>query len=234
MQSYNPLSSINPQSKSQAASLAEEIKNRIIDGQLENGKPFPNEIKFSKELNVSRSTLREAYEILKAQGYITRSKKGTFIKDRRNIAISGQFNAALELVHYNDLIEFLLILEPEAVSLAAKRVTSDELSEIERLMIECENSKSYGAVEDLNYKFHSKIRQACHNPLIISSMSAAYDQYTKKFIHRLVFNDKNDFLKKCFHEHHELFDALKKHYSKKASKIAYHHLSEDIKQYRII
>lgn len=235
MDSYNPFSAITSVKKSQSDILADDIKKQIISGVLPTEKAFPNEPDLCKELGVSRATLREAYKVLEIQGYISRTKHGTFVKDKEDVAIDGNFDASLELAKYNDIIEFLEALEPEAVSLAAQRATPEQLAEIEEYMIQCESQKDVpGAVETLNYQFHLKIRMASQNQLIVSALSASYDQFNQKIIRRLIKGDRDGFLEQCFKEHRQLYQAIKNGNSEEAKKIALKHLRADIKQYKLI
>lgn len=235
MENYNPFQTITSVKKSQSDILAEDIKKRIIDGTLPTDKAFPSEPALCKELGVSRTTLREAYKVLEIQGYISRSKHGTFVNTREDVAIDGNFDASLELAQYSDIIEFLQALEPEAVALAAKRATPTDLKEIEALMIQCESQKEVpGAVEDLNYQFHLKIRMASRNQLIVSALSASYDQFNQKIIRRLINGDRDGFLDECFKEHRQLYKAIKDGNASQAKKIAIKHLMADIKQYKLI
>lgn len=235
MNQYDPFKSIHIKKKNQADVLATDIKKRIIGGQLRPGKIFANENDLCKELSVSRATLREAYKILEIEGYISRTKRGTFANNKEKLALSGHFTASLELAEYSDIIEFLSILEPEAVAIAAKRVTNQQLSEIYKYMLKCEQSKNVtGAVEDYNYQFHLRIRLASQNQVIVSALSASYDKFNEKIIRKLIRKDRDGFLDQCFKEHRQLFQAIQVGNSTTAKKIAYKHLMEDIEQYELI
>jgi len=187
MNEYNPLSKIDTAKKTQSDNLAREIKKLIIDGELKTNVTFKNENEMCKLLNVSRSTLREAYKILEIEGYISRTKHGTYVNGRNYVAINGNFNASLELAQYNDLIEFLCILETEAVSLAASRVQKDQLAEIEKYKNLCDQYRyNQGAIQEYNDQFHLQIRMASNNKLIVSALSASYEQFNRNIIRTLI------------------------------------------------
>lgn len=233
MTEYNPLLKLVPENKSQADQLADNLKSMIITKQLTPEKSFPNENEMCKLLKVSRSTLREAYKILEIQGYILRSKHGTYVQKTEDVALNGSFNASLELSRYADLIEFLIILETEAVYLAAERATKEEIAEIEKIMIQCEeNCRIPGAIEELNYQFHLKIRMASNNKLIVSALSAAYDQFNHKIIHKLIYDDQEGFMDQCIEDHRNLFAAIKGHRPDEAKRIAKEHLLRDVELYK--
>lgn len=230
---YNPFQTIDTRKKTQADQLADDLKRMILIKQIEPKKPFPNENEMCGLLNVSRSTLREAYKILEIKGYISRTKHGTFVKEIDEVAINGSFSASLELSKYNDLIDFLLILETEAVYLAAQRITDEELLKIEEIMHQCEeNCHTPGAIETLNYQFHLQIRMASKNKLIVSALSATYDQFNQTIIHKLIVEDREGFMEQCLKDHRALFQAIKEKDAAKAKKIAYDHLLRDVELYK--
>ena len=232
MNTYNPFLKIAAEErKSHADLLAEELKRMIITGQLTPEHAFPNENELCRQLNVSRSTLREAYKILEIQGYISRTKHGTYVKEKNNMAINGSFSASLELSQYNELIEFVNILEAEAVYLAAERATNEQLAEIEKYMKLCEENEYIpGAIEEFNYKFHLAIRIASNNQLLVSALSASYETFNQKIIKKLLI--KREFLDQCMEQHRLLFDAIQNRRAEVARKLSYEHLMSDIEQYK--
>lgn len=60
--------------------LRQQIRNNIIDGTWPAGHELPSEPKLAKELNVSRATVKQAYDGLVNEGLIKRAQgKGTFV-----------------------------------------------------------------------------------------------------------------------------------------------------------
>ena len=172
--------------KTQSDFLADRIKDMIIDEELQDGFTFPNEAEFCKILNVSRSTLREAYKILDTQGFIRRTKRGTYIRSREEIAEQGNFTASLELSSYREMCEFVCALEPEAVYLAAKKITDAELAELARLMEAVEAcGDDYKAVMKKNSAFHGFIRKVADDHLITSALSAYYDSVSQQIVENI-------------------------------------------------
>ncbi|RKQ32683.1 GntR family transcriptional regulator [Oceanobacillus halophilus] len=63
--------------------VIEQIKEKINNGELEPGERLPSETAFSKELGVSRNTLREALRILEEENIIVRKHGiGTFVNNK--------------------------------------------------------------------------------------------------------------------------------------------------------
>ncbi|WP_164914405.1 FadR/GntR family transcriptional regulator [Aminipila luticellarii] len=217
--------------KTQSDFLADKIKEMIVSRELDDGFVFPNENEFCKKLNVSRSTLREAYKILDTQGFIRRTKHGTYIKCREDIAKQGNFMASLELADNRELIEFVCALEPEAVFLAAKNIDEEGITRLEALMNECEEvADNWRELLVKNYEFHAYIRSLANNNLITSALTAYYDIFNQQIIENIYSRstDTSAFRKESLQQHRELFHAIKNHEAEKAKNIAYDHLSYDI------
>lgn len=74
--------------------LEQFMITNIENGSLKNGEMVPPEKELAKELNISRTTIRQAFSDLAAKGYIDRLKaKGTFISTPK---IYGEFIQKLE------------------------------------------------------------------------------------------------------------------------------------------
>lgn len=217
--------------KTQSDFLAEKIKDMIVSHEMDEGFVFPNENDFCKRLNVSRGTLREAYKILDTQGFIQRTKHGTYVKCRDDIAKQGNFVASLELADEKEMVEFICTLEPEAVFLAAQKSTAADMEKLRPLMDACEEAgDDWRLMLPRNYEFHSFIRGMSDNNLIMSALSAYYDIFNQQIIGSIYATTKNTdaFRKKSFAEHRELFDAIEKNDAERAKAIEYNHLREDI------
>ena len=76
-------------------SLMEELKSKILSGEIRPGAKLPSENELAQEYEISRHTVRKALAILVTDGYITtKHGKGTFCSDRmahrknsKNIAV---------------------------------------------------------------------------------------------------------------------------------------------------
>ncbi|WP_164981353.1 GntR family transcriptional regulator [Silvibacterium dinghuense] len=68
--------------------LYQQIKNwllyKIEAGQFAEGDGIPSEVDFSRSLDVSRATVRQAFYELRLEGHVTRDKgRGTFVSPRK-------------------------------------------------------------------------------------------------------------------------------------------------------
>lgn len=222
--------------KTQSDYLADKIRNMIISRDLGDNFNFPNELEFSKKLNVSRATLREAYKVLATQGFLRIAKHGTYVKDRQDIAKQGAFTASLDLADKREMLEFVCALEPQAVYLAAQKIDAAGLKTLEEMLIACEtvadNSKE---LIEKNYEFHAYIRELAKNTLITSALAAYYDIFNQQIIGKIYSSDVDivEFRTNSLKQHRELFQAFKNNDADKARDIAYQHLIDDIEGHEI-
>lgn len=152
-------------------SIAEDILAMItIEKRFLPGGQLPNEIDLSTELNISRTTLREAIRILVTNGILEIKRgKGTFVKN--NIDLNDTMQSFNELAHARinakDLYEMRLIFEPEAAYYATLRASDAELIRILKYGKEIERKINQGQDRtDVEQKFHQEIAKATHNEFI--------------------------------------------------------------------
>ncbi len=171
-----------PRTESLSERVADDILAMItIDNKFSIGDKLPNENALAEELQVSRTTLREAVRILVANNILEiRRGKGTFVA---NYELNGDFGfgelAKIKL-KVKDLYEMRLIFEPQAAYYAAKRATDKELTRIlhygklveEKIL----NNEDRTEVEQA---FHKSIAKATHNEFMNKLMPILYKAIDK-------------------------------------------------------
>lgn len=169
--------------------LYQKISALIINGDLPEGYVFMNEAQLCEQLNVGRSTLREAYKALELTGYVTRSKRGgTVVNGQKEILAATPLKKSLERADKNDFNEYRLVFETANARGAADRRTEEELAELKELskqMRECSLSDEGGHLElqRLDKEFHFKIASMTHNDLfrqMMMVMSQMWDEGVRK------------------------------------------------------
>jgi len=158
-------------------SIADTLLSMItIEKRFSAGDKLPNENELSEELNISRTTLREAIRILVAYNVLEIQRgKGTFVTQ---VAFEQQSNLGqLSDIKVNakDLYEMRLIFEPEAAYLAAIRGTDAEIKRILDFGEKIEQEiKSGQDRTDNEHSFHKAIAQATHNEFMNQLMPILY------------------------------------------------------------
>lgn len=131
------------------------------------GSKLPNELELSQELEVSRTTLREAISFLVAQNVLEiRRGKGTYVAE--TLPDSGMDLTSLAGIRSRgrarDLFEMRLIFEPATVALACERASDEELQQIRKKAEQMERIAAEGGDWPLaDQEFHWAIIKASHN-----------------------------------------------------------------------
>ena len=137
----------------------------VDEGLYPPGSKLPNELELCRFLDVSRTTLREAFSTLVAQGVLEiRRGKGTFVAEK--LPDRGLDLSALPPMHSRakDLFEMRLIFEPATVALACRRASDEELEQIRFLAGEVERIAAEGGDWPLaDQEFHLALIRASHN-----------------------------------------------------------------------
>ncbi len=152
--------------------LSEQTADRLYEmiaaeGRYLPGSKLPNENELSADLQVSRTTLREAISFLVAQGVLEiRRGRGTFVAEE--LPAAGVDLTALadmrSRVRAKDLFEMRLIFEPATVALACLRATDEELEQIRKKAERVERIAAEGGDWPLaDQEFHWAIMKASHN-----------------------------------------------------------------------
>ena len=114
-----------------ADAVAESIKELICTGKYAVGQKLPTEAKFCEELHVSRTSVREAFRLLQAQGYVElRPGKGAFVADFQTGQQVNWFE--VDDAKYNDYMEVRVAIETLAVRLAVERATEAQIRDFWR------------------------------------------------------------------------------------------------------
>jgi DNA-binding FadR family transcriptional regulator len=133
---------------------------------------LPAERDLSVQLGLSRSALREALEVLEAQGKVWRHVgQGTFVGTR-----PAPEPAELSLVTARtspaEMLETRLLLEPMLARMAALRATEAEIAQMQRLLEKSEGAHDAKTWELWDGRLHRAVAEAAHNGLLLSIFDA--------------------------------------------------------------
>ncbi len=171
---------ISPYAPIQSARLykqvAEQIKDRILSGQLQHGDKLPVESELAKIFGVSRIVIREAMKELAQTGLIEiRPGRGTFVVDdtsrvaQHSLDMAMQMSQAISIAQVTDI---RAILEPEIAYRAALNANADDLqsisASIEKMDTLLNDSPEFLR---LDREFHIGLANATHNSLILLLLS---------------------------------------------------------------
>jgi DNA-binding FadR family transcriptional regulator len=152
--------------------IFKKISALIREGEFPVGSRLPTERELAERYGVSRPTIREAIIALAAKEEVSvKGGSGAYVLG--NNLINDNFGREISAF---ELLEARVLLEGEAVALAARMIKQDELEELEKALrkIELEDvidTSSSGA----DRQFHTLIAQATHNRVIAKQISFLWD-----------------------------------------------------------
>lgn len=200
---------IKPESKGLTLVVAKRVKEMIINSNLQPGTKLPSESELMNLFGMSRSTIREAMNLLKAENVIEIKRgKGTFVSKQPGMS---QDPLGLDFVDQDglliDLLEARLVIEPEITFLAALKATDEELAVLEESLEKIEEMTVHSNEHTrLDIEFHTAIAKCTNNnvlhkvvPIICESITRSYPK---------TFSVPGG-LERSLKSHRNIFDAIK-------------------------
>ncbi|HZT68487.1 MAG TPA: FadR/GntR family transcriptional regulator [Terriglobia bacterium] len=193
------------------------LKSFLQSENVRVGSKLPSERRLASMLNVGRPSIREVLRSLNILG-IVKSKQGdgTYLISSIHRLLSDPdhiltFQESLDLA---ELAEARFIIEPTIASLAAKRASREELSQIEahlRGMHGSLNDRTKFLEHDL--QFHLSIVKACGNDVLKRMMSVVLKGL---FDHGAQLVKNYSDLGAIYRLHTDIFRAIENHDSRRA------------------
>lgn len=209
--------------KSLVETVSDAITKLIVDNDLKIGDKIPNEFELAEELNVGRSTVREAIKALVSRNVlVVKRGVGTFISSKAGVADDP---LGLDFVKdraklAQDLLEVRFMIEPEIASIAAIKATEEELihltelcDEVEKLILSKENHRK----KDI--EFHTEIAKISKNQ-VVATLIPIIDKSIEIFIELT----KSALEKETIETHRDIVEAIRNKDPKGAYDAMYLHL----------
>ncbi len=154
--------------------IADQIEQRILNGELRSGDRLPTERVLAEQFQASRTAVREAMKILAQKGLVEmRPGRGTIVINGAPEAMQNSIGLVMKLQvgevgGSDNLVEVREILETEIAALAAARATEDEIAamrEAIRVMdVSLSDADAYITADN---QFHRALAKATQNSLIL-------------------------------------------------------------------
>lgn len=192
-------------------SVLDAIKKMIVEHKYTPGDKFYSENELSKQLQVSRSSVREAIKILEATGHVTvRHGKGIFIAD----FTSEKFEPFVNWLQSNeqhifDHFEVRLIIEPKAAAFAAKKADAEDIRKMEKVLAQFTlhtEQRNITEIIKCDRDFHRRLAAATKNSTLHVLMKAVTTSLPDGWISSLHTPGR---IEKTIHEHIAILEAVK-------------------------
>lgn len=191
-----------------SAAIARKINNMIIQQNMKQGTKLPSETQMAEWYKVSRSTIREAMKILKAQNIVTiRQGDGTYISDNTGMR---EDPLGLRYVEKETLAEGIfearLLIEPQIAMLAAERATPEEIRELGEIVEQMKKTDYMSPARlELDIQFHTLIAKCSKNPVFNQLIPVIYETIEKGIV---ILLESEESHKRAQHMHEEIYRAF--------------------------
>jgi GntR family transcriptional regulator, transcriptional repressor for pyruvate dehydrogenase complex len=215
--------------------VIEQIKQMIIDGTLKTGDKLPTERVLSEELQVSRTSIREALRALQIIGLVDcRQGEGNFINKEFENSLFEPLSMMFMLQESSsiEILELRRVIEAETAKMAAKKITDEELKSLGMLLKSFDNINNEEDNSEIDKKFHYEIAKASGNFLIFSilnAISSLMDAFIKDARKKILSEEDN--IEVLAKQHWYIYEALQNHDPEKASEAMVKHLDFTNKYY---
>jgi DNA-binding FadR family transcriptional regulator len=171
--------------------IVEQIRERIVRGELRAGDRLPPERELAVAFGASRTAVREALKTLAQMGLVEMAPgRGTVVTDNTSHAMRSSISLMMRVGRLGSpdyLVELREIIEPEIAALAAERADAAEVAAlrkaIERMDAALHYSEAYIVADN---DFHRTLALATRNPLILSLVDSIVDLLAEQ--RKLIFS----------------------------------------------
>ena len=207
----------------------EQMRSLLIDQTWSAGDKLPSENELSETFGVSRMTIRQAMQKLKALGLIeTRTGSGSFV---REVSPEDALQDLIPLMYIGSpsqehVFQFREMIDSESVRIATPRSDEKALGELEKILkgmkaaAKADDAKSFS---DLDLQFHMKIVELTGNPMMVK----AYDillHILEESMHSVIEKMKYD---PALDYHKRILDAMRSKDAAKAEKLMREHIRKN-------
>lgn len=161
-----------------AKPLVEKASERLLELILERGyevgDKLPNEYELAQDLEVGRSTVREAVRSLATRNILeVRQGSGTYISSKKEYQRIPRFFFGRDRVKLTtDLFEVRYLLEPRIAERVAQFASDEDIARLEEIVLAIEEAVAAGDTKhlELDVKFHCMLAEMSGNLAMTSLM----------------------------------------------------------------
>ena len=193
--------------------IAAQVLSLIKERHLAPGEKLPPERELAAMLQVSRSSLREAFRALAVIGAVdTRQGDGTYVTALEPELLVDHLDYVVSLNEstFEHLFEARRVLEVGIVSFAAQRITDEEIARLEDCLERMEKlNGDYATFITADLEFHELIVKAARNPIYQSPYMASIRRLGR--VSRTMSAPVPGLPEQSYADHQMILRALKAH-----------------------
>lgn len=221
--------------RSRPVQVADEIKQWVVERDLNKGAKLPNEAEMIALFAVSKGTVREALRILEAQGLIvtrTGPGGGSFVGEvsqDRALSLLGNYFYFHDL-SLRDVYQMRKALEPELAATLAGTLSEEQIATLTK-MVGAHDRPAQSAEEEkcehiASLAFHAKLAEFADNRLLGFMITFMARMLTEMTVYRKLYDVPNHELWRRGRQHQlDLIEALRAGDADKARAVMASHMA---------
>lgn len=188
--------------------VAQKVRHMIVQNQMQPGDRLPTEAELSHSFGVSRSTLREAMKILRAENVVViRQGSGTFVSDWTGV---GEDPLGLHFTDQEHLIDNLfearLLIDPQIAMLAVQRATPQNIRDLKEIIDRMQETPINDEnAAKLDIQFHTAVAECTHNDVLIRVIPIINESIVRS--HRETSSDAESY-RRSKRSHRGIYEAI--------------------------
>lgn len=187
------------------------LSEQILSGKYQTGDEL-REVTIGKEMGVSRTPVREAFRKLELEGLVT------------SIPNKGTYVTGISKDDVQDIYMIRSRLEGLAARLATRRITEEQVNDMEELLLLSDFYLKKGMTEQLSNldgKFHFILYEACGSRMLKNVLTDfhRYVQMARKMSVKI-----ENRAEKSIHEHSEILGAIREKDEELAEQLMEEHI----------
>jgi DNA-binding FadR family transcriptional regulator len=150
----------------------ERLASAIKLGLLAPGSQLPPERELAKQLDISRTTLRQALTALTQSGLVTTARGrtgGTFVADP--VPLPPRPRRVFDPDELRAFLDLRLAIEVGVVIRAAERATEDDITPLVALTAAMDDAIEFEDYRLADVRFHMGLAETAHSPRLIDAMA---------------------------------------------------------------
>lgn len=196
--------------------VSEQILRSIIEGGYEVGDKLPPERELSRQMGVSRNSIREALGTLQALNIVSsHAGSGTYVE---NLPDSKELEALiLPVIEESEnpmvVFEARKVFEPGVIEKAIPSLEERDFDVLRQILSDMESlleADKYEEAYEANARFHLYIAKAVENPIVRNTMSSLWKQTHDELLREAVGNYWRDNKETANDLHWKLLDAMER------------------------
>jgi GntR family transcriptional regulator, transcriptional repressor for pyruvate dehydrogenase complex len=164
---------VNQEPEVSARSLADQLRGQIHRGELGPGDRLMSERDFAAEYGTTRPVVREALGSLEKLGYLATRRGATGGRFVTSLRDPFQAWARMGKAQLDDIVDFRLAVECQAVRFAAERRTKADVAAIAKAAKQLERARTPGEYRLADVAFHSSLATAAKSERLAAAVEQA-------------------------------------------------------------